>query len=138
MNCLRKKFYKNKELISYIFFGALTTIINIITYLYFYEVINLNNTISNIAAWVASVLFAFITNKFFVFNSPSFKLKIFIRELVAFFIFRFGTGVIDIIIMIVSVDLLVLNPLVIKTVSNVIVIILNYVGSKLIVFRNKK
>ncbi len=128
---------KYKFIILYGIFGVLTTVINIAVYGMFYSVFDVSNVISNIIAWVISVLFAFITNKLWVFESKSFDIKLFMKELGSFTLCRVTTGVLDLGIMFVGVDLLKGPAMILKVVSNVIVIILNYIMSKLFVFKKK-
>ena len=128
---------KYKFIILYGIFGVLTTLINIVSYSLFYSVFGVSNVISNIIAWVLSVLFAFITNKLWVFESKSFEFKLFMAELGNFTLCRLATGVLDLGIMFVGVDLLKGPAIILKVVSNVIVIILNYVMSKVFVFKKK-
>ena len=130
-------FKKYKFIILYGIFGVLTTVINIAVYGMFYSVLDVSNVISNIIAWVISVLFAFITNKLWVFESKSFDIKLFMKELGSFTLCRVTTGVLDLGIMFVGVDLLKGPAMILKVVSNVIVIILNYIMSKLFVFKKK-
>ena len=136
MEKIKKLFKKYKFIILYGIFGVLTTIINIVTYALCYDMFNISNVVSNIIAWVLSVLFAFITNKIWVFESKSFDFKIFIKELWNFIVCRLATGALDLSIMYVGVDLLKGPALILKIASNIIVIILNYVMSKLFVFKN--
>lgn len=128
-------FKKYKFIILYGIFGVLTTVINIAVYGIFYSVLDVSNVISNIIAWVISVLFAFITNKLWVFESKSFNFKLFVKELGSFTVCRVATGVLDLGIMFVGVDLLKGPAIILKILSNVIVIILNYILSKLLVFK---
>lgn len=130
-------FKKYKFIILYGIFGVLTTVINIAVYGIFYSVLDVSNVVSNIIAWVISVLFAFITNKLWVFESKSFDIKLFMKELGSFTLCRVTTGVLDLGIMFVGVDLLKGPAMILKVVSNVIVIILNYIMSKLFVFKKK-
>lgn len=125
-------YYTYKEPILYLIFGGLTTLVNIITYFVCYNIASLSNVISTIIAWILSVIFAFITNKIYVFESKS---KSIIIELASFFICRLGTGILDLGIMYFTVDILKWNALLMKIISNVIVIILNYIFSKLIIFK---
>lgn len=81
-------------------------------------------------------MFAFVTNKLFVFESHTWKWRIFVKEVAFFFLCRITTGVLDIIIMFVGVDIYGVFDLGVKTLSNALVIILNYIASKLLVFRN--
>ncbi len=127
---------KNKQIILYLIFGALTTALNVVTYWLFAHPIGLSTLPSTIIAWVAGVIFAFFTNKFIVFEAK--QKKGFWVELGSFVLARVVTGVLDMLIMLVFVDYLHLNDLVIKIVSNIVVIILNYVFSKFIIFRKKK
>jgi len=120
--------------ILYIFFGGLTTLVNIIVYFVCYNIFLISNVTSTIIAWILSVIFAFITNKIYVFESKSQSI---LYEITTFFTCRLGTGVLDILIMYVSVDLLKWNALLMKILSNVLVIILNYIFSKVIIFKKK-
>lgn len=135
MEKIKELLKKYKFIILYGIFGVLTTIINIVTYALCYDMFNISNVVSNIIAWVLSVLFAFITNKIWVFESKCFDFKIFIKELWNFIVCRLATGALDLGIMYVGVDLLKGPALILKIASNIIVIILNYVMSKLFVFK---
>lgn len=135
MEKIKELLKKYKFIILYGIFGVLTTIINIVTYALCYDMFNISNVVSNIIAWILSVLFAFITNKIWVFESKSFDFKIFIKELWNFIVCRLATGALDLGIMYVGVDLLKGPALILKIASNIIVIILNYVMSKLFVFK---
>ena len=128
---------KYKGLILYGIFGVLTTIINIATYAVCYRVIGIANVPSDIIAWVVGVAFAFITNKLYVFGSKSMDLKTLFPELTKFVAARLATGVLDVIIMYIGVDVMHGPDVILKVASNVIVIILNYVLSKLVVFKKQ-
>lgn len=128
---------KYKGLILYGIFGVLTTIINIATYAVCYRVIGIANVPSDIIAWVVGVAFAFITNKLYVFGSKSMDMKTLFPELVKFVAARLATGVLDVIIMFIGVDVMHGPDVILKVASNVIVIILNYVLSKLVVFKKQ-
>ena len=128
---------KYKGLILYGVFGVLTTIINIVTYAVCYRVIGIANVPSDIIAWVVGVAFAFITNKLYVFGSKSMDMKTLFPELVKFVAARLATGVLDVIIMFIGVDVMHGPDVILKVASNVIVIILNYVLSKLVVFKKQ-
>ena len=128
---------KYKGLILYGIFGVLTTIINIATYAVCYRVIGIANVPSDIIAWVVGVAFAFITNKLYVFGSKSMDMKTLFPELAKFVAARLATGVLDVIIMFIGVDVMHGPDVILKVASNVIVIILNYVLSKLVVFKKK-
>ncbi|MFM1514714.1 GtrA family protein [Helcococcus ovis] len=134
---LIKIYQKYKEIILYIFFGGITTFINIVSYYLFYNILNVSNVISNIIAWFLSVIFAFVTNKIWVFNSKSWEIKITIKELVSFISVRLLTGVFDTVVMYLGVDVFKFNSLIMKIVSNLIVLISNYIGSKLFIFKKK-
>ena len=91
-------FKKYNSLITYAVFGICTTIINILAFYLLYNVLEIKNVPANIIAWVLAVLFAFITNKLFVFKSKSMDFKTLFTEGVSFFACRFLTGVLDVII----------------------------------------
>ena len=135
MSNIKELIIKYKFIILYGIFGVLTTVINIGVYGVLYSGLGVSNVISNVIAWVISVLFAFITNKLWVFESKSFNFKLFVKELGSFTVCRVATGVLDLGIMFVGVDLLKGPAIILKILSNVIVIILNYILSKLLVFK---
>lgn len=128
---------KYKSILSYLIFGVLTTVVNVAAYYLCYDVIGIENIPSTMVAWIIAVAFAFITNKLFVFESRSWKMRIALKEACNFTLCRLGTGVIELIVMYVFVDVLNYNGTVMKLISNIIVIILNYIASKLLIFRKK-
>ena len=128
---------KHEEVISYLFFGGLTTLVNYIVYLPCYNLLHLSGAVSNAVAWVAAVAFAYLTNKPFVFKSHDWSAKTVIPELTKFVSCRIGSGLLETAIIFVLVDWLGLDGNVIKLATSVLVVILNYVASKLLVFRKK-
>ena len=129
---------KYKSFIMYAIFGVLTTVINLICYEILYNHLGVSNIISNVIAWIAAVAFAYITNKIWVFESKSLELKVVLQEIWRFISCRLATGVLDLIIMYIGVDILNGPSTILKIISNIIVIILNYIASKLVIFKNKK
>jgi|SRR3712207_1813183 len=134
---IEKYFKKYKSVISYLFFGVLTTLVNIVTYNTLYYKFDVSNVKSNIVAWIFAVLFAYITNKLYVFNSRSWSPSYLFREIFLFFSARFITGLIDTAIMYIAVDLMGQEAFIWKLLTNVIVVVLNYVASKFLIFKNK-
>jgi len=128
-------FKKHKEFILYMFFGGCTTIVNILVYYVCTRLINLKTVESTVIAWCMSVLFAYVTNREYVFASNKHTFKDIISEIVSFVGCRLLSGIIDLSIMYVCVDLIGIDDMVIKIISNIIVIVFNYVASKLIVFK---
>lgn len=128
---------KYKMLIKYVFFGVLTTLINIAVYAFCYNMLGFINAISNIIAWILAVLFAFFTNKMYVFESRAIDIHTYFYEFVKFTGARVVTGILDLLIMLIGVDWMHGSALVFKLVSNIIVIILNYILSKFVVFKYK-
>lgn len=132
---------KHKEIILYVIFGGLTTVVNWVTYSLFVSFCSI--TVSNVFAWIFAVVFAYITNKIFVFEQKSWKPSIAFFEFTKFVPSRVLTGVIEI----VGVDILVylglnqtvlgVRGMVAKVTVSIVVVILNYVFSKLIVFNKK-
>ena len=129
---------KYKSVLLYLFFGVCTTVINVFVYWLSYNVCALPNIASTIIAWVVAVTFAFFTNKIWVFGSSQFTAKLFLYELASFFLCRLVTGVLEVAIMYVTVDRLAWNGPLWKLLTNFIVIVLNYVASKLLIFRRNK
>ena len=125
---------KNRELISYLVFGVLTTAVNYITYLLFAPLFA-TTTVPTAIAWVLSVIFAYITNRIFVFRSTARGWKALLFEVVSFFGARVLSGVLDVAFMWVFADYMGFDDKWMKLISNVFVIIFNYIASKLVVFR---
>lgn len=142
INNLIKKFL-NKETISYLIFGVLTTIINIVVFwfaereLAFIMSEDAASLVGNVIAWIISVAFAFVTNKLFVFESKSMAFKVVMAELTGFVIARLLSLAFDEGFMFVAIVLLGMNSLLAKIISNVFVVIINYVLSKFFIFKNK-
>ena len=128
---------KYVEIISYLFFGGLTTMVNYVVYLPCYNLLGLSGAVSNVIAWVAAVAFAYLTNKPFVFKSHDWTAKTVLPELTKFVGCRVGSGLLETAIIFVLVDCLRWNGNIIKLVTSVLVEVLNYVASKLLVFRRK-
>ncbi|KAA8446645.1 GtrA family protein [Weissella paramesenteroides] len=129
-----KKYY---SLIFYIFFGIVTTIINISTYLLLLSV-NLNNHISVVISWFLSVVFAYVSNKLWVFDSNFIFNNGLVIEFCLFLLTRITTLFLEMIIIWYGVQYLCQSPVVWKFIDNVFVVIINYLISKLIIFRKKR
>ncbi|HBG0170317.1 TPA: GtrA family protein, partial [Clostridioides difficile] len=114
-------FKKHKETILYLFFGTLTTFVNIISYLFFTRVVSLNFIIANILAWILAVLFAYFTNKFFVFESKVIEIAFLFKEFLSFVSFRLFSGITEMLIMYIMIDLLFINDIIVKVFTNIIV-----------------
>jgi len=138
MNKMIGVYIANKELVSYLFFGICTTVINTFCYWLLCEVFAQDNIVSTTIAWLVAVAVAFITNRVYVFESQSTHVSECIKQLVFFFGCRILTGFLDVLIMAIAVDLLKWNGLLWKLISNVIVTIINYIASKYLIFKNKK
>ena len=128
---------KYRDLIVYVFFGGMTTIVNYIVYFACRRLGNVSVTASGVFAWCAAVLFAFVTNKPFVFHSHDWSAQTVLTELTKFVSCRIGSGALETVILFLSVDCMNWNGNIWKLVTQVLVIIINYVGSKLLVFRKK-
>ena len=127
---------KYKEIINYLIVGALTTLVSIIIYFVCSRLLHINYMVSNVISWVGSVLFAYITNKKFVFMSKCDSNKEVIREIYQFFKYRVLSFVIDVFLMYVFVELFNIDDMISKVIVQVVVIVLNYVFSKLFVFKS--
>lgn len=125
---------KYKEMILYLIFGVLTTAVNIATYIVSVELLHINFLLSNALAWFLSVLFAYITNRKYVFESRS---QVVLKEVISFFGSRVATGALDMGLMWIFVHFNFFDDVITKVIVNIIVIILNYILSKFIVFRGE-
>lgn len=127
-----KLYWKYKEIINYLIFGVLTTLVNIVVFYIFSDCLNVQYMISNLFAWFLSVLFAYITNRKYVFESKSESI---FTEMVKFFGSRITTGVLDMVFMWLLISVLLFNGMISKIIVNVLVVIANYILSKLVVFK---
>ena len=134
---IRNLICKYWDILSYLFFGVLTTVVNYLVYLPCYNLLHFSASVSNVIAWVVAVAFAYLTNKPFVFKSHDWSWKTVAPELAKFVGCRIGSGFVETAIIFTMVDLLQFNGNVWKLITSVLVMILNYVGSKLLVFRKK-
>lgn len=144
---MQKFFDKYRSFIFYMIFGLLTTGINIVVF-GICSGCGMSTAYSNIIAWIMAVLFAYITNRRWVFASENHTKVSVLKEFLTFILSRVGTGIVDQIIMVVGVDhigaryiqpdLQFVWSILVKAGSNILVIVLNYVFSKLFVFNNKE
>lgn len=151
---VKELYKKHREIITYIIFGALTTAVSFISYSLFVLLFNalglwsvmvlgatLSVNLANLISWVCAVLFAFITNKLWVFESKSFEKSVALPEFVKFVSSRIATGVLEIVLVPfliwigLSQSLLGIDGLIAKLIVTVLVIILNYILSKLLIFK---
>lgn len=125
------------EMILYIIFGVLTTVINLVVFQICYNNLHWSWQIANALAWILAVTFAFITNKIWVFRSTSLHRDVVLRELFSFFAARLFSLGVDYLCMWIFIDILLWSGLISKIADNVIVVVINYVFSKLFIFRKK-
>ncbi len=128
---------KYRDVVVYLVFGLLTTAVNYVIYLPCYNLLGLSSSVSNVIAWVAAVAFAYVTNKPFVFRSHDWSAKTVLSELTRFIGTRLGSGGLETFILFIAVDVIGMNGNLWKLITSVLVVIINYVGSKLLVFRKK-
>ena len=134
---MKRLILKYWDVLSYLFFGGLTTAVNYIVYLPCYNWLHLSASVSNVIAWVVAVAFAYVTNKPFVFKSHDWSGKTVWPELTKFVGCRIGSGALETAIIFVTVDVLAWDGNWMKLITSVLVVILNYFASKLLVFRKK-
>jgi putative flippase GtrA len=140
---VKRLYEKHKQIVNYLIFGAATTLINWAVYGILVRWLQVDLTLSNIVAWTASVVFAFVTNKIWVFESRRWKWSMVAKESVSFLGSRLASGVVEIglfpVLVGVGLDQKIfgIDGFAAKLIVSVIVIILNYVFSKFIVFRKK-
>lgn len=132
-----KLFKKYQSLIAYVFFGGVTTLVNLGVF-WLLTKINWNYQVANVIAWFLSVLVAYLTNKVWVFSSHYTTFKAFLVEFIEFYFFRALTLILDIIILYVGITLMHQNEMVVKLIDNILVIIVNYVFSKWYIFKSVK
>ena len=136
MDTIRELMNKYKSFILYAFFGVCTTIVNILAYAVCTRFFHLDTISSTIIAWILAVVFAYVTNRTMVFDSKAEGVSAILREIISFFSCRLLTGGLDLLLMYIFVDIIGIYDIIMKVISNIIVIILNYVASKWIIFKS--
>lgn len=137
INKAKNLFHKYYDILAYLVFGVLTTVVNYLVYLPCYNLLGMKAVVSNVIAWAVAVAFAYLTNKPFVFRSHDWSAQTVIPELTKFVGCRVASGAMESVIIFLTVDLFGWNGNVWKLLTSVLVVILNYIGSKLLVFRNQ-
>jgi len=127
--------FRFRQIALYLVFGTCSTLINMICYEVLYDLYGVRNVPATILAWLAAVLFSFATNKVFVFKSKRRRLPEQLTEFFSFFGFRILTGLLDVGIMLIAVDMMGWNGLLWKFLSNVVVTISNYLASRFMIFK---
>ena len=131
VNKLKKLIIKYREIILYLIFGLLTTLISIISFAICNKILNISWDVGNVISWILSVSFAYVTNRIFVFKS---KKKNILKEMIFFFGFRVLSLIIDMICMFILINILSVDSVVTKLIVQIIVVLLNYLFSKIFVF----
>ena len=124
-----------KEIMAYLFFGVCTTVVNFVIYFACTQILDINYLIANALSWIGAVAFAYVTNRIWVFKSKSKGIRAIFKEILTFVSCRLFSGVIDMLIMFIGVDILGISDGITKLATQVIVVVLNYVFSKWIIFR---
>jgi len=133
-----KPFYeKRKDIVLYIFFGGLTTVVSLVTFWLFVDIIPLPLLIANTVSWVVAVSFAFFTNRIWVFNSPTKGVKSFLYQMGLFFGGRLFSLAVETAIIFIFAKQLGINAMLIKLLAQIGVLILNYIISKVFIFKKK-
>lgn len=129
---------KYKEIIVYLVFGGLATSVNFVSYIIFTKLVGIDEVISSGLSWLCAVIFAYFTNKIFVFNSKTKNSKELIKEAITFISCRVISGILcDVGTFAVMVKALKINDIIAKVITQVMVVIVNYIFSKLIIFRKR-
>ena len=132
-----KILFKYKQFLLYALFGGLTFVVSVVSYGFFCTLLTFNELISNLLSWILAVSFAFFTNRIWVFQSPTNTSREFFQQLLKFFSSRLATLVVEEIILLLFVTIMHLPNMLVKIAAQIIVIILNYILSKKVIFTSK-
>ncbi|XME02827.1 GtrA family protein [Lachnospiraceae bacterium C1.1] len=138
LNIFEPFYKKYKEGLMYLFFGGLAFFLNIFLFALFTDIMKINDLLANAISWVICVLFQYITNRTWVFDGHVEGSAALIKQISSFFGGRIFTLVVEEIIILVFITWLGFNRIAVKLVAQVVVIVLNYVISKLFVFKKKE
>ena len=135
---IKNLWLRYKELFFYAVFGVGATVINIVSYSVLANAFGKKYfLIANIIAWILAFIFAFITNKLFVFEGKSWEAQIAMKEFVGFLSARLATGILDTVLMWLFVSVISLDDTLSKIIINILVIIINYIASKFFIFKKE-
>ena len=138
LNCKKKLEEKGYwEILSYIFFGGATTVVNLAVFSLVHYLVGINYVVANGIAWFVSVVFAFVTNKIWVFQSKSENLQHLLWEFLKFMFYRILSLGIDMGALVLVVDIFRWPVFIGKLISQVLVVVVNYIFSKLFIFKKK-
>jgi len=132
---LNNLYEQHKDMIPYLFFGVCTTLVNVVVYWLASHILVLDVIWSTVFAWILAVLFAYVTNRKWVFHSSACGMAAIGKEMSSFFAYRLATGILDVLCMYIFAECFMWNDVAVKLAANVLVIILNYVASKLFIFK---
>lgn len=135
LRILNPFYRKNKEVLLYLFFGGLAMFVSIVSYWLCSELLGIGVLVSNLISWVAAVLFAYTTNRVWVFDQKTNGIKELIAQILRFFSGRVFTLIVEEVILWVFIELLSFGNMAVKIVAQIVVIVLNYVISKFFVFK---
>ena len=130
-------YHKYEEVLSYLIFGFLAFVVNYVVYAVGIKAFSLNYQVSNMIAWVVAVIFAYWTNRTFVFKSKTKEITNILKEFASFVSARLATLILEIVILWLFVDVLSINDMFAKLVGQFVVIVTNYFLSKLWIFKKK-
>lgn len=137
LRVLQPFYQKQKEALLYLFFGGLAFVLNIAVFALLSNVFHLDPLLGNVISWIITVLFAFYTNRIWVFQAPTTTRKEFFQQLASFFSGRIVTLLIEELLLGIFITWLQSPEIPVKVIAQVVVIVLNYVISKLFIFHSK-
>ena len=132
---IKELLQRNKSIIVYLVFGVLTTVVNFLVYFPLYNVAGLSATVSSMIAWGVAVSIAFLTNKPFVYHSTDWSPETVLPEALKFIGGRIGSGLAEVLILYITVEFAFWNGNLMKLITSVLVVVLNYVLGKFIAFK---
>ncbi len=139
LKTIKGLYLEYKEIINYLIFGGLSTVVNFASYFIAARLLKIDEVASSAISWFCAVLFAYITNRLFVFDNKSNTKKGILKEIISFFAFRVLSGILcDVGTFALMVKVFNINDIISKIVTQIMVIIVNYIFSKFIIFKKQE
>ena len=139
LKTIKGLYLEYKEIINYLIFGGLSTVVNFVSYFIAARILKIDEVASSAISWFCAVLFAYITNRLFVFENKSNTKKGILKEIISFFAFRVLSGILcDVGTFALMVKVFNINDIISKIVTQIMVIIVNYIFSKFIIFKKQE
>ncbi len=138
LNLFEPFYLRHREVLLYLFFGGLSFFVSLASFYLLHDKAGINELVANVLAWILATTFAYLTNRYWVFDGSTSSTADLLKQIASFYLARVATLAIEELIIFLFISILSFPAMAVKTAAQIIVIILNYIFSKRFVFRGKR